>query len=126
MAAKSVGACEAATATPVAAGAEFAAADEFLLAAVETFVAFAVVLACESLAADGANKGTFVGVGAEMGAEVVGSCETFGTEVALKCGWMFLHAAVCASGRGAVWVGELEDVVTVWNGGGGRAAHAGS
>lgn len=63
MAAERVGAGETAAAAPGAAGAELAAADEFLLAAVEALVAFAVVLAREGFAADGADEGTFVGVG---------------------------------------------------------------
>jgi hypothetical protein len=43
-------------------GVEFASADEFLLAAVQALVAFAVVLAGEGFTADCADEGPFVGV----------------------------------------------------------------
>jgi len=48
----------------VAASGEVAATDEFLFAGVEAFVSFAIVLACEGFAADGADKGSFVGMSA--------------------------------------------------------------
>ena len=64
MPAQGVGAREAPSAAPAPACAELAAADEFLLARVQTLVAFAIVLAGERFAADGADEGAFVGVGA--------------------------------------------------------------
>lgn len=79
----------------------------------QAFVAFAVVLAGEGFAADGADEGAFVGVGAEVGAEVVGSREAFGAEVALEGCGVFLYALFGARGRRAGRVGELEDVVPV-------------
>jgi hypothetical protein len=91
VAAESVGAGEAAVAAPGVAGLELASTDEFLLAAVEAFVAFAIVLAGEGFAADGADEGTLVGVGAQVGAEVVGTRESLGAETALVCGWVFLN-----------------------------------
>lgn len=42
---------------------EVAATDEFLFAGVEALVSFAVVLACECFAADGADEWPFVSVG---------------------------------------------------------------
>lgn len=53
-------------------------------------MAFAVVLAGEGFAADSAYEGAFVGMGAEMGAEVVGPGKAFGAEVALEGCWVFL------------------------------------
>ena len=62
VAAQSVCAGEASSTTPLGAGLESAFADEFLLAGVQAFVAFAVVLAREGFAADGADKWSLVGV----------------------------------------------------------------
>ncbi|KAI4130093.1 MAG: hypothetical protein LQ347_003509 [Umbilicaria vellea] len=128
MAAEGVGAGEAAAAAPGAAGAEVAAADEFLLAAVEALVAFAVVLAREGLAADGADEGPFVGVGAQVGAEVVGAREAFGAEVALEVGRVFLHPSgvvgLIVVGPGGI--GEVEEVFTFGvDGGCGGTPHPG-
>lgn len=130
MATEGVGAGEAATAAPgAAAGAEVAAADELLLAAVEALVAFAVVLAREGLAADGADEGPFVGVGAQVGAEVVGAREALGAEVALEGGRVFLHASrvvgLVVVGPGGV--GQVEEVFAFGvDGGGRRASHSGA
>ena len=69
-------------------------------------MALAVVLAREGFAADGADEGALVGVGAQVGAEVVGAGEALGAEVALECGGVFLHALpVVAGGGGAGGVG---------------------
>lgn len=92
VAAEGVGAGKAAVAAPGGAGEERSGTDVFLFAGVEAFVAFSVVLARKGFAADGADEGTFVGVGAEMGAEVVGSGEAFGAEIALVVCWMFLDS----------------------------------
>jgi hypothetical protein len=62
---------------PLSAARELTSADEFLFAGVEAFVALAVVLSCESFAADCAYEWPFVCVGAEVGAEVIGAGESF-------------------------------------------------
>jgi hypothetical protein len=41
------------------------------------------------LTADSAGEGTFTGVGPEVSAEVVGTGEAFGAEIALKCGRLY-------------------------------------
>lgn len=64
MAAKSVCAGESATAAPLFAGRERSLANEFLFARMQTFVAFAIVLARKGFATDSADKRSFVGVGA--------------------------------------------------------------
>lgn len=122
MSAEGVGTREPSAAAPVPACAELAAADEFFLARVEAFVAFAVVLAGEGFAADGADERTFVRVGAEVGAEVVGPCEAFGAEVALERCRVFLDALFGSGSRGAGWVREFEDVISVGDGRGRGAA----
>ena len=96
MSPQGVGAREASPAAPVPARAQFAAADEFLLAAVQALVPFAVVLSCKGLAADGADEGPLVGVRAEVGAEVVGACEAFGAEGALEGCGVFLDTLLGA------------------------------
>ena len=101
-------------------------------------MALAVVLARKGLAADGTHKGPFVGVGAQVGAEVVGAGEAFGAEGALEGGRVFLDAAgVFGPARGgAGGVGEVEEVFAVrvdggcggaaqCSGAGGGAARAG-
>ena len=106
MPAEGVGTGKAPATAPLATGAQLATADEFLLAGVEAFVAFAVVLAREGFAADGTDERALVGVGAEVGAEVVGTGEALGAEVALECGGVFLDALpVVARGGGTGGVG---------------------
>jgi hypothetical protein len=61
-----VGTSETAPTAPVVAVFKLAAADELLFAAVETLVAFAVVLAGKGLAAVATDEGTFVSVCAKM------------------------------------------------------------
>ena len=122
MSAEGVGAREPSATAPVPACAELAAADEFFLARVEAFVAFAVVLAGEGFAADGADERAFVRVGAEVGAEVVGACEAFGAEVTLERCRVFLDALFGSGSRGAGWVREFEDVISVGDGRGRGAA----
>ena len=85
-------------------------------------MAFAVVLAGEGFAADGAYEGSFVGVGAEVRAEVVGPGEAFGAEVALEGCWVFLDTFFTSRGGWAGRVGEFQDVVSVGNGRCGGAA----
>ena len=122
MAPQGVGARETPAATPVAACAELAAADEFLLAGMEALVAFAVVLAREGFAADGADERAFVGVGAEMGAKVIGAGEAFGAEVALERCRVFLDALFRSGRGGSGRVREFEDVIPVGDGRGRGAA----
>ena len=122
MAPQGVGAREASAAAPVAARAELAAADEFFFARVEPFVAFAVVLAREGFAADGADKGAFVGVGAEVGAKVIGAGEAFGAEVALEGCRVFLDALFRSGSGRSGRVREFEDVIPVGDGRGRGAA----
>jgi len=112
MAPQCVGTSEAAATAPRATGAEFAAADEFLLARVEAFVTFTIVLACEGLAADSADKGSFVGMSAEMRPEVVGAREAFGAKMTLESGGMFLNFPFTGDGRSS-GIGKLEDVVAI-------------
>lgn len=85
-------------------------------------MAFAVMLAGEGFAADGAYEGAFVGVGAEVRAEVIGSGEAFGAEGALEGRWVFLDTLFSSGGGWTVWVGEFEDVISVGNGRCGGAA----
>jgi hypothetical protein len=59
-----VGTCEAAAATPLLASGQGAFADKLLFPRMQTFVTFAIMLACERFAADGAHEGPLVGVGA--------------------------------------------------------------
>jgi hypothetical protein len=53
-------------ATPLAPNFEITLANKLLLARVQTFVPFAVVLSGKGLSTDSAYKGTFVGVGSQM------------------------------------------------------------
>lgn len=75
-------------------------------------MAFAVVLTGKGFAANRADKGALVSMRSQMGAEVVGSCEAFGAECALKICRMF-YTAVGASSGGPIGIGEFEDVVAV-------------
>ena len=93
-----IGTCKPPSTAPVPTCAKLAAADEFLLAAVQALVALAVVLAGKGFAADGADEGAFVGVGAEVGAEIVGAGEAFGAERALESGGVFLDALPVVAG----------------------------
>lgn len=90
MAAESVGAGEASPAAPVVAVFEVAAADELLLAGVQAFVALAVVLARECLAAHAADEGALVCVRAQMRPEVVGAGEALRTQSTLEGCWVLL------------------------------------
>ena len=85
-------------------------------------MAFAIVLAGERFAADGADKGAFVGVSAEMGTEVIGTGKAFGAEVALKGCGVFLDALFRSGSRGPGWVREFKDIISIGDGRGGGAA----
>lgn len=67
MATEGVSASEAPAAAPLSALLQLALADELLLARVQPFVAFPVVLSREGFAADGADEGPLVSVCSEMG-----------------------------------------------------------
>jgi hypothetical protein len=66
VAAKGIRASKAPAATPLASDFKVTLADEFLFAAVQTFMAFTVVLARKGLAAEGAYKGSLVCVRAQV------------------------------------------------------------
>lgn len=121
MAPQCVGTGEAAATAPRATGAEFAAADKFLLARVEAFVTFPIVLACEGLAADSADKGSFISMSAEVRAKVVGAREAFGAKITLEGGRMFLNFPFARNG-GSSGIGKLENVVSIGDHRGGRSA----
>lgn len=121
MAPQCIGTSEAAATAPRATGTEFAAADKFLFARVEAFMTFAIVLACEGLATDSADEGSFVGMSAKMRAEIVGAREAFGAESTLEGGRMFLNFSFAGNG-GSSGIGKLEDVVPIGNHWGGGSA----
>lgn len=116
MTSQRIGAREAPATTPVATGTELAFADEFFLAAVQAFVALAVMLTRKRLAADGAHKGPLIGMRAQVRAEVVRACKAFGTKRALKGGRVFLNPLVRAGGGRPGRVGQFEDVIAVGDG----------
>jgi hypothetical protein len=113
---QSVRASEASAAAPLVAALERALTDELLLSAVQAFVTFAVVLSRESFAADSTDEWSLVSVSAEMRAQIVCTCETFGTEAALECGGMLLHSPVIvleATRRRSLRLSQIENVVTL-------------
>lgn len=79
MAAQSIRTGEAAAAAPLSASRELAAANEFLFAGMEALVAFAVMLPCKCFAAHCTHEWSFVGVGAEMGSQIVCAGKPFRT-----------------------------------------------
>lgn len=83
---------------------------------------FPVMLAGKRFSTDGANKGSFICMRAEMAAEVIRTSKSFWTKRALECSRVFLDTFVCAGGRGTRRVGEFENVVAVGNRRGGGAA----
>ena len=114
MSTQCVGTSKSSTATPIASCAQLTLAYEFLLPRVKPFMTFAVMLASKGFATYGTHKGSFVGMGSEMGAKVVGTSEPLGTKGALKGGWVLLHSVVLAARcRRAGGVCEFEDVVAI-------------
>lgn len=83
----------------------------------KTFVALAIVLSREGLAAYRANKWPLIGVSAEVRAQVVGSCKTFGTEAALERGGVLLHTFGPRL-LALLWLGQAESKNVVGDGGG--------
>lgn len=77
-------------------------------------MAFAVVLASKCFAADCAYEGSFVGVSAEVGSQVVCASEPLWTQATLEGGWVFLDSFWLTRGcSGSLWVGKIQDVVPV-------------
>jgi hypothetical protein len=64
---------KASAAAPLTTGFQVTLAYELLLPGVKTLVAFAVVLPCKSFAANGTDEWTFVGMGTQVRAQVVGA-----------------------------------------------------
>lgn len=69
---------------------EVTAANKLLLARVETFMSFPVVLARKCLAANAAHEGTLIGMSAEMRSQVVGTCESLRAQSTLESRWVLL------------------------------------
>lgn len=116
MAPQRIGTRETSATTPVATGTELAFADEFFLAAVQAFVALAVMLTRKRLSADGAHKRPLIGMRAQVRAEVVRACKALGAERALEGGRMFLNSLVRTGGGRPVRVGQFEDVIASGDG----------
>ena len=116
MPAQCVGTRETAAAAPLAALLELSLAHEFLLARVQALVTLSVVLARECLPAHRADERTLISVGAEMGAQVVGSGEALGAERALESSRVLLDAlgiAVVGAHSLVLWICEPEDILSV-------------
>ena len=94
--------------------AKFTLADKFLLAAVEAFVAFAIVLSGERFATDGTHEWSLIGMCSQVGAQVIGSSEAFRAESALESGRVLLDSRVGAGGGsiGPTWVRQIQDIIT--------------
>jgi hypothetical protein len=71
-------------------------------------VALAIVLAGEGFAADCAHEWSFIGVGAEMRAQIVCSGKPLRAQVALESGRVLLDALrVTGSSTGASWISQI-------------------
>jgi len=92
MTAQGVRTRETAAAAPLPAPREVSTTNKFLFPGMQTFVALPIVLSRKRFAADGANKRSFIGVGAQVGPQVIGSCKAFRAQVALEGGRMLLHS----------------------------------
>ena len=92
MTAQGVRTRETAAAAPLPAPREVSTTNKFLFPGMQTFVALPIVLSRKRFAADGANKRSFIGVGAQVGPQVIGSCKAFRAQVALESGRMLLHS----------------------------------
>ena len=114
MPAERVCAREASSTTPLVAGLERTFADEFLLTAVEAFVALAIVLSCESFAAHRANEGSFVRVRSQMTTQIIRSREALRAKITLEGRRMLLDSTVlCAVAGTTLGLREVEDVVAL-------------
>lgn len=114
MAAESIGARKPSSTSPDPIGFEIPAADEFLLARVESFVAFSIVLTSERLGTYCAHERTFVRVRAKVGSQVVRTSETLGAEGALESGRMFLNPFITRVCTGSSWHCQPEKVISIW------------
>lgn len=91
MTAQGVRTRETAAAAPLSAPREVSTTNEFLFPRMQTFVTLPIVLPRKRFAADGANKRSFIGMGAQVGPQVIGSRKAFRAQVALEGGRMLLH-----------------------------------
>ena len=80
----------------------------------QPFVSFSVVLTCERFTTDRTDKRALVGVGSEVGTEVVCACEALRAETTLEGSGVFLDAVCLTLGRcgGARGIGEIENIVS--------------
>jgi hypothetical protein len=79
MPAKRIGAGEAAAAAPVTSVTQVAATDELLLAGMQAFVTFPIVLTSKGFAAHRANERSLISVRTEMRSQIVRPSEALGT-----------------------------------------------
>jgi hypothetical protein len=87
MPSQSISAGKTTATTPLAALFEISFANELLLSGMKSFVAFSVMLTSESFPTDCTYEWAFVGMGAEVRAEVVGTSKAFWTQITLEgCG----------------------------------------
>ena len=77
---------------------------------------FPIVLPGKGFGTDTADKRAFIRVGTEMGSKIVCTCEFLGAEVALEGGRVLLYTFLRSSGRRAVGVCKLKDVVSIGDG----------
>lgn len=76
----------------------------------------AIVLSRKGLAANRANKWSFIGVGAKVRPEVVSTRETFGAKAALECSRVLLHSFRPGL-LALLWFGQAQSKDVVGNGG---------
>lgn len=105
MAAKSVRTCKPPTATPLATSFEIAFANELLLTRVEALVSLSVMLTRKSFATDCTNEGPLVGMSPQVGAQVVGPCESLGAQCALESSRVLLDTLAGSAVLAALVVG---------------------
>lgn len=91
MTAQGVGTSETATAAPLSAPREIPATDKFLFPGMQTLMSLPIVLARKGFAADGAHKRSLIGMGPQVGAQVVRPRKALRTKMTLESGRMFLH-----------------------------------
>ena len=91
MTAQSVGTSETAATAPLSASREIPTTDKFLFPGMQTFMSFPIVLARKGFAADCADKRSFIGVGPQVGAQVVRPRKALRTKVTLEGGRVLLH-----------------------------------
>jgi hypothetical protein len=117
MSAQRIGACKATPTAPLASLLELSFAYKLLLSGMQALVALPVVLAGERLPANGTDKRTLVSVGAQMGAEVVGTSKPLWAERALESRGVLLHALgipIVGTHSLVVRICQPENVFPVW------------